>query len=211
MISLDRILVFFRNPHWGFLSFAAGSVGAVSYLVLATEPQVKMVVSGLSILLIALVVGSNWLLPGLAITCLQNSPKTGFEVEDQHFRRYTVNHGFAKLDVYVDVPPWVSEFDIHLDTNGPFEMTAWNLSGAVSFENNHLICREDVNGFSFVLKVGGDPDELERGIYNLHFYDHRSDREIHSIELVTDPDPPDIDEDELDPEDAEEWGIEVEA
>lgn len=211
MVLIDRILVFFRNPQWGFLSFAVGVVGTISYFVLNTESEIKMVVSGFSILILALIIGFNRFLSGLAITCLQKSPKTGFEVEDQHFRRYNVNHGFAKLDVYVDIPNWISEFDIRLDTNGPFEMTAWNLSGAVSFENNHLICREDVNGFSFILKVGGDPDELERGIYNLYFYDHRSNREIHSIELITDPDPPNVDEEELDAEDAEEWGIEVEA
>jgi hypothetical protein len=116
--------------------------------------------------------------------------------------------GFAQLDVFVEVPKWVSRFEIRLEPNGPFEISH-STPGDItekSGEPNTLVGYNGPKGFDFKLKLSGDPNELRSSTYDLTFRDGRTGREIHTIKLHTRPDFPNP-EGELSEEDAEEWGL----
>lgn len=207
IFSVDRLIIKGRSPSWGKVGVIITLFSAISYLILPSNYLSKLA----SILFIlsffaAIIIIQNST-SGIEITCIQNNPQNS--VRNQHNRRYQISHGIGHLETYFDIPKWSKEFMISLEINGPIEIIPWdNKPDSVNYQDNKLVCHQDINGFPVTLKLAGDPNELAEGEYNLKFENERTGREIHSVEIIGDPEPPEeVDIDEIGAEEAQEWGI----
>lgn len=207
-LSIGMVISKCRNPKWGKVAFLTSLLSAILFFLSPSAFASNIAVISIAIILFFGGVIVPRVTGGIEITCIQNSPPNS--VKNQHLKRYQINQGFGRIDVYIDIPSWANEFEIEMDITGPIEIVPWdNKPDSVLYKNQRFICKEDINGFPVTLKLVGEPEELAEGEYNLNFIDNRTQRVIHSVELIANPDPPaNIDADDLDSEEEEEWDIE---
>ncbi|MDG5778249.1 hypothetical protein VB773_14890 [Haloarculaceae archaeon H-GB2-1] len=205
---IEKIIVKSHNPKWGKVAVSIGVLSGLAALIFS-NPVGKIV----SIIIGLIVLSINYLIPklksGIQITCVQTKPPNS--VENHHNGRYKISHGIGHLETYIDVPAWATEFNIKMVSDPTIDIIPWdNKPDSVRLEGNHLKSDYDLNGFPITLKIVGDPEDIAEGEYTLKFVDVRANTTIKKVELKGDREPPeDLNVDELEQEEAEEWGIEI--
>ncbi len=206
---IARLIQWLRTPQWGLLSLAL-IVGA-SGLSWITSPTayrpLTFILGGFGLLLVAVV---NYFVPGIGVSLVQKKPLVS--AKSQYHRNHPVTNGFAEFSVYLDIPSWMDEFEIEIVANGPFNVSVWDQPAPVSFQNNILSCYDDVGEIPFLLRFGGDPNELGEASYKVHFREKNTQRKIYSMILDVDPNRmTNHDIDDLEPDVASELGINPES
>lgn len=195
---VERIIILCYSPPWPVVGVALTVITAV-----VTIPMVifsfNLEVIMLSTIIIPGLFGGfamvlSQVVPyrktGIEITCIQNQPQNS--VENHHKSRYKINAGIGHLKAYVDIPDWVTKFEIKVEKNSDIEMIPFdNKPNSVRFENNVLKSDQKLDGFPIKLKLSGEPDELAEGEYILEFVDLRTKNTIQKMTLKCDPEPPD--------------------
>lgn len=194
----------FQSPKWGAISFFATILSGIAFLLAPTKLVFRGTFVGVAVASLLFVFSLRWFVPQIRITCLQDSQF--FDIQNHHYDRHPVYNGHAKIEVYAEIPNWMTEFEIELDSDGPFELSEWTPSH-ISRSDDTLICKSNIEDCKFKIQVIGEADELGETTYNLYFKNGKTGRTIHSIKLVTEQEIPSVDEDELTEEEAEEWGL----
>lgn len=188
-----------------FVTIASVAGGVISPLWAAISAIIVLSIFGI------LFFSSRYYIDDIEITCLQESLRNS--AKNQHENIYNVKNGMGKLEMYVKVPEYRSGVDIEIDADGAFEIGAIPKHdknpkpSAVSYENRRLFCDKGLTEFTVVLKISGDAEELGSGRYLMEFVDNPTGNIIHSINIVTSPHLPAESREELDTEEAKEWGL----
>ncbi|WP_336338898.1 hypothetical protein [Haloarcula brevis] len=203
---IESVITKSHNPTWGKIAVGTAGLSAVVGLIL-TETAAQIVTFSVAILAFIIPIIIRKTQSGIKITCLQTRPPNS--VENHHNGRFRVSHGIGHLETYFDIPDWATEFDISIESDPAIDIVPWdNKPDSVRLEGNHLKSDQDLNGFPITLKIVGEPDEIAEGEYKLEFKDMKTKKTIKRIELKGDPDPPeDLDTEQIEPEEAEEWGV----
>lgn len=203
---LDRIIHWCMNPSIAAIVLVTSVItSGLSYYGLR-QSSISLF-SFLIPLVVLVVIGVvNTQVSGISITCLQEDFGS---VERQHYKEYWMYRGVANIEAFMQVPSWISRFEIKMVPNGPLSVS--HDSPADIKEKNGkmdtMVGHDGPKNFDFQIKVTGEPDELRSSTYNLEFVDMRTNRTIHKIRLLARPDFPNPKDDLPEGEDAEEWGV----
>ncbi|OAQ52195.1 hypothetical protein HTG_11280 [Natrinema mahii] len=207
-ISKSSIIIWLKEPEWGAIALLI-SLGAIitgifsSFHILV---DTLLVITGG-----AAIIGWAWVtfwLSGIRVTCLQTEPITSAEAQHKHVHFFP--DGYAEFEVYIGVPEWVSRFSIEIHHDGPFDFQPWDLPAPVSFRNGVIHVEGDLDEVPFVLRFGGEPEEIGDATYRVIFKEKDSEKTLHTMSLngdrmvKTDSDIEDVDQ-----EITEELGISV--
>lgn len=202
--STSKLYNHLQSPKWGAISLFATILSGVAFLFIPTKPVFRGTFVAVAVTSLLFTVLLRRFVPRIQITCLQENQF--FDIENYHYDQHPVYNGHAKIEVYAEIPNWMTEFEIELHCDGPFELSEWAPS-YISRSDDVLICRSDIEDFKFTIQVIGEADELGDTTYNLYFKNGKTGRHIHSIKLDAEQEIPSVDEDELTEEEAEEWGL----
>lgn len=192
----EKLIVFLLSPPWPKISVTlvviGGIVGAIG--VRYTAPGLAGLLStvaagsfGMFLLSLSLVVHQQ--VSGITMTCLQTKPTNSSE--NHHKNRFKMNGGVGHLDIYIEIPNWVSGFKIEMETDPEIDIIPFNrLPRPVSYEGDVLKSDYNLPEFPLILKLSGDPEDLGEGEYYFKFKDKKTDTLIKEITLKCNPDPP---------------------
>lgn len=201
---LPRIAARIQSPTAGALSLLATVLSSAAYIFIPTQYVLRVSLVVVAVASLFIVTLSRRLLPRIQMTCLQENQF--FDIEHQHNQVHPFYLGYADIEAYVEIPNWMSEFEMEMDPDGPIEISEW-APGEISRTDDTLVCKNDIDNFKFTFQVIGDEDELGDTTYNLTFENAKTGQEIHSIKLDAKPSLPSVDEDQLSSKEVEEWGV----
>lgn len=205
MASLTtNILIKIQKTKYSVIGLIVTISGSAAFLIFQTQYVLRATMALVASISLTIVILARWFTPRIKITCLQDNQF--FDIKNQHNSVHPVYNGFAKIEVYADIPDWMDEFEIELDSDGPFKLSEWTPS-YVSRSNDTLICKNDIDDLKFTLQVIGEPEKLGNATYNLKFKNGETGRIIHSLKLAAEPELPSIDEEAMTEKEAEEWGV----
>lgn len=174
-----------RRTSGGVLSISIAGISSVIFVISGSRIFAKSISAVLAISVVSILIWSRYFVQELSLTCVQVEPDDYPSAKSQHFKQFLVEDGYIELEVFVEIPDWVNEFEIVIETSKPFRFSAWKLPDSVKFTDRRIICRQNMKEFSFILTAGGNSDDLGDGIHTLRFIDYHSSKEIDSIALHT--------------------------
>lgn len=180
-LSLSDIVIWLRNPEWGAISFILSLLVLIATLFTPWGGIVNTVIIILALAIVCIILGVNLGLSGIGVACLQTDPMS--LAENQYQQAYPIPDGYTEFDVYFSVPKWLDEFSVEIIHDGPFKMGAWDLPDPVSFNNGVVHCDGDLDRVRFILRFGGNPQDIGEAAYNVTFKHKKTERKIHSIIL----------------------------
>ncbi|WP_459192095.1 hypothetical protein [Halosimplex sp. J119] len=180
-LSRSTVITWLRSPEWGALSFIT-SLGIITGSVVTSIKgisQIVLIIFG--IVIFSAFLAANYYLSGIGMVCLQTDPSSS--AKNHYMRSYPIPDGYAEFDVYLNIPHWLDSFSVEIQHDGPFTIAAWELPDPVSFNNEVIHCDGDLKKVPFVLRFGGEPQEIGDATYQVKFIDSKTERTIYSISL----------------------------
>lgn len=185
MILPNAVIHEARKPLGGWANIIVTLIASVTFAI----SRSVLVVNILSVLVIVAIFSTilicRYRIRNIQITCIQDKPKAAVSARSQHYKEFLILDGFGELEVFVEVPTWITEFEIEMELTEPFDLNAWKKPDTVVYKNRRLSCHENMGDFKFNLTAGGDGEKLGEGTHILTFRDKMSGTKIESISLKT--------------------------
>ena len=179
--SISKAITWIRNPEWGLITFILSTFILAASIFSEWTGIISAIAMISSIFAISVIAIANFVLSGIGVTCLHTDPES--TAEYHYNRTYPMPDGYAEFEVYFSVPKWLKQFSVEIEHDGPFKMSAWELPDPASFNNGIIHCDGDLQKVPFILRFGGDPDEIRDASYNIVFTDSNTGKTIYHIEL----------------------------
>lgn len=201
---IEKIAARIQSPKISGITLLITILSAIVFLIFRTQYALRAAFVVLAVFSLVVVLIARRHLPDIKMSFLQKSQF--FDIENHHNQIYPVYLGHAKIEAYAEIPNWMTEFEIEMNLDGPFEISEWTPSH-ISRTDDTLVCKNDIDDFKFTIQIIGEDDELGDTTCSLTFNNTKTGNEIHAIKLDAKSELPTLDEDKLTEEEKDEWGI----
>lgn len=137
---------------------------------------------GVILVLASILIYARFIASTVAITCV---PKEGnHTAKEQHHGEYLIKEGYAKFNVYVHIPRYLSEVKVDIDISDSFTIAAWNYTDDVEFSESYQSFEySGGDNFNFDLELDGEVDDLAGEDFSLGFIDKKTGVTVESLTL----------------------------
>ncbi|MBP1986021.1 hypothetical protein [Halolamina salifodinae] len=122
---------------------------------------------------------------GIDITYIQVEPELERPARNHQIKQFRTEEGYIEFDAFVEVPPWMDEFDLRFQTASPFTIGLWRVPDDFDGDDNRITCYGGAHDFGFKMTVGGDISDLGMGSRDLCIIENRRGETVDKLQLLT--------------------------